>query len=844
MPHNNTQYYEFGPYRLELAQRVLTRTGEMVALTRKATEILMVLVAHAGQLVEKDELLKEVWPDSFVEESNLAQTIFQLRRTLGDERAEPKYIETVARRGYRFIANVRAVHAGDGTANPDSEDGSSAANETPTLPPRTVAVLPFVNATGDSEVEYLADGLTDNLVNSLARVSKLRVMSRSAVFRYKTKRLNARIVGKELGVGVVLVGQIASHPTGISISLELVEVGSGWQIWGETFDCGIKDILEVQDAITRNVLAALKLKLSGDEEKRVTTRYTESAEAYQSYLEGRYHWSKYTRGGIEKAIIHFRQAIELDPNYALAYAGIIDCYLRLTTNYLPPEGDAPGVHISADVEDSRSNRGESGCGPEENFNDTEAKLKLRFEWDWKLAEREQHRAHDLKYGYPTAHQWYAAYRFAKVLYEQTSGVSNIEDSVNRSKLPAQIVAGEPTPAEQLQTVCAIAREQIAVCNYAAADLVLKPLMPQNDWPNLSLITSHAAADLLYTLGLLTTSLASTQQAINGHRRAVALFSGSIAIFEHLNTKSRSVEARSELARCHYRQGFYDLARETLAAALSEAPDDQPEIKARCLIYYGMLERDAGRLSDALSRLQAAASIIAPAGVFLTVRYHLETAGTLRLLAFSEDNNPNTDQARFHYRSALHESEAVGDHRSTAIAENNLGLFLLNLGELSEAEKHLGRSLRFFEALSDNFRRAQVNETLTRLYIATKNYSLAQQTIEDALRTLELTDSEAVLSEALSTAGIVASRLHLFGDAQRRFEAAYRVSERCGDREGARRALFSLFEEIGDRLDKGELRETVDRLRRLQAIGEPSQFTKQLEETIEKIDSILEKHSKF
>src|SRR3954471_14369451 len=107
MPHTDTQYYEFGPYRLEVAQRVLTRTGETIALTPKATEILICLVANAGQLVEKDELLKEVWPDSFVEDSNLTQNIFQLRRTLGDERAEPKYIETVARRGYRFVANVR-----------------------------------------------------------------------------------------------------------------------------------------------------------------------------------------------------------------------------------------------------------------------------------------------------------------------------------------------------------------------------------------------------------------------------------------------------------------------------------------------------------------------------------------------------------------------------------------------------------------------------------------------------------------------------------------------------------------------------------------------------------------
>jgi DNA-binding winged helix-turn-helix (wHTH) protein/tetratricopeptide (TPR) repeat protein len=827
MPHNNTAYYEFGPYRLELAQRVLTCTGEMVALTRKATDILIVLVAHAGQLVERDELLNEVWPDSFVEESNLTQTIFQLRRTLGDERAEPRYIETVARRGYRFIANVRAVQAdevGD-VEGSDAADADDAAVQ-------TVAILPFVNATGDSGYEYLAEGLTDNVVNTLSRVSKLRVMSRSAVFRYRSKRLDPRVIGMELGVGVVLVGSIVSRPPAISIVLELVEVRSGWQKWGETFDCDIKDILEVQDAITRSLLSALKLKLTGEEEKRVTTRYTENAEAYQSYLEGRYHWSKYTRSGIEKAIVHFREAIELDPNYALAYAGIIDCYLRLATNYLPPESEATGETGSVKPEHGR-------LSSQEDIDVTEAKVKLRFQWDWKLAEREQHRAYELKYDYPTAHQWYAAYRFAKELLVQRDSLSKYPDPINTSKLPAQII-GEPSAAEQLQIHCAVAREQIAVCNYAAAELILKPWMPQNDWPKLSSLTPHAAADFLYTLGLLTTSLATTQQSINGHRRAAALFNGSIAIFEHLNTKSRSVEARSELARCYYRQGFFDLARETLSAALSELPDDESEIKARCLIYCGMLERDAGRLTDAIQSLNSAVSIIAPAELFLTAPYHLETAGTVKHLAFSKDNDTYNDQTRFHYRSALHEYEAIGDHRSTAIAENNFGLFLLNLGSWAEAERHLRRSLQFFETLSDDVRRAQVNETLTRLYIATNNYPLAQQTIASALHTLELTDSAAILSEALTTAGIVAARLRQLGEAERRFEAAYKVSERCGDREGARRALFSLVEEVGDRLDEDELHQTVDRLRRLQALGEPSLFSERVEQTIGWIEVALMK----
>ncbi|HET7112271.1 MAG TPA: winged helix-turn-helix domain-containing protein, partial [Pyrinomonadaceae bacterium] len=556
MPHHNSHYYEFGPYRLDVGQRVLTRTGEAVSLPPKATEILTLLVAKAGQLVGKDELLNQVWPDTFVEESNLTQNIFLLRRVLGDERPAPKYIETVVRRGYRFIANVRVIGGpGDigGEVGPrdlaglrdslasDSRDSSSTstgsgthtANGDDASVPRTVAVLPFLNATGNPDIEYLADGLTDNLVNNLSRVSKLRVMSRTAVFRYKAKKeLDARGVGRELGVGVVLVGKLTAGPAAhaselpaysskhsadapnpsvdaaelsgdastvsiapaglgasvsqvpararsqsIGISVELVEVYTGWQLWGESFDCPLKDILEVQDSITRQLLSALKLKLTGDEEKRITARYTENAEAYQAYLQARYHWSKYTRAGIEKAIIHFRHAIEVDPNYALAYDGVIDCCLRLATRYFPPEDklsvtaaeadQLQGAHIAYndDVETSKVVR---------PMGETEARVKVRFEWDWKVAERELHRAQELRSDYPAAHQWYAAYRLAKSLVERSADGSHDGNSSDEWMLPAQILSGEPSIAEQLQVLCAVARGQIAVCNYEAAELILKP----------------------------------------------------------------------------------------------------------------------------------------------------------------------------------------------------------------------------------------------------------------------------------------------------------------------------------------------------------------------------------
>ena len=170
MPHNLS--YEFGPFRLDCGKRVLTRAGEAISLAPKATEILIMLVMNAGELVEKDELLKKVWPDTFVEESNLTQNIFTLRRALGDVRGDPRYIETVTRRGYRFVARVQEIRSKDSTA-PTVQDNVSTTSANLVL-----AVLPFLNTTNDPDVEYLADGVTDNIINTLSRVSKLHVMSR------------------------------------------------------------------------------------------------------------------------------------------------------------------------------------------------------------------------------------------------------------------------------------------------------------------------------------------------------------------------------------------------------------------------------------------------------------------------------------------------------------------------------------------------------------------------------------------------------------------------------------------------------------------------------------------
>jgi len=298
MPHNNSIVFEFGPFQLNAAQRVLTRAGESISLTPKAMDILLVLVARAGELVGKDELLAAVWPDSFVEEGNLSQAIFMLRRVLGDNRSEAQFIETVPRHGYRFTGAVK--QAANGTRRPKDS-------------PVTLAVLPFVNDTGDVELEYLADGVGENIIKSLSQISKLRVMSRSSIGKFTGREVDLKSLASELRVDSVLLGRVGKRNGGLVVSVELVDAANGWLLWGDNFECTSKDILEIQDQMVRRVSATLQLELSGDEEKQITARYTDSSEAYQAYLQGRFYWSRFTRSGIELAIQHFRTAnLELD----------------------------------------------------------------------------------------------------------------------------------------------------------------------------------------------------------------------------------------------------------------------------------------------------------------------------------------------------------------------------------------------------------------------------------------------------------------------------------------------------------------------------------------------------
>lgn len=810
MPHSSR--FEFGPFQLDLNDRLLTRAGEVISLRPKAAEILVRLVLNAGQIIKKDQLLKEVWPDTFVEESNLSQTIFTLRKALGDDRNGTRYIETVPRRGYRFVAAVKDEGA-------DNHGPAVQAVIAPVTQRQIVAVLPFLNHTGNPEFEYLADGITDNLINNLSRSSNVHVLSHSAVAAFKTDGLSPKQAAKELGATVVLFGKLSARPTGIAIGVELVDASTGWQLWGETFDSETQDLLEIQTAISYDLLRALKLTLSGNKEEQVAARYTENTAAYESYLQARLEWAKFTRSGIEKAIMYFEQAIKLDSNYALAYMGIIDCYLRLATNYLPPEPIISSTHETSYPEYSLS------------------LVNLRFEWDCKGAERELRRANELQTNYPSSHQWYAAYKTAQRLYEDTClNRQNLNHpktgtSGPREQMPAQIGSLELTPNEQVQVYCAISRDQIDAGNYEAARRILRPWWSFGSWPILDGLDQRWCADLLFTCGELAGCVASTSQIPQGQRHGEELLNGSIAMFEQLGVRRRAAEGRIELALCYYRQGLFDLGRTSLLRVLQELDLEDSELRSLALIRLAILERHAGRLQDALERLNEATNIMGKSGPWAVCRCHGELASTYKDLAISENSATYCDAAKDYFHRALHEFAAVGNHRYVGIAENNLGFLLLNTGAYEDAEVRLLRSRILFESFNDPVRAAQVNETLARLYLATEKFVSGRQAIDIAVKTLEMTDGEALLAEALTTSGLVNSKLGNHKEAKKKFEAAYRVAERCGDQEGAGRAMLALMEEIGNHLDAIEKLQTSNHLRKLLSITQQTALRARIEKAL-------------
>jgi len=277
----------------------------------------------------------------------------------------------------------------------------------------SVAVLPFVNATGNPDVEYLSEGITQDLVHTLSQISSLKVVSLMSVYRYKGKNIQPQAVAQELGVHTILTGRMLQQGDTISISTELVDADHDRQIWSKQYQRRLSDVTSLQPDITRDIAENLRLTLSSSQRNLVAQRPTQDAEAYQLYLQGRFYWNRRTTGGVTKAIDYFQQAIAKDPNYALAYSGLADSYFSLSRNTAvlsPKEAGAKARQAAEKAAELDPVLAEAHASL--------GNVLLVFEWNFAEAEREFRRAMDLNPGYAYAHVWYAELLYATGRYEE------------------------------------------------------------------------------------------------------------------------------------------------------------------------------------------------------------------------------------------------------------------------------------------------------------------------------------------------------------------------------------------------------------------------------------------
>jgi TolB-like protein/DNA-binding winged helix-turn-helix (wHTH) protein/Tfp pilus assembly protein PilF len=424
MDDSKSKTYRFGPFEVDVEQRLLSQAGDPVPLTPKAFDTLLVLVERPGKVLEKAELLKLVWPNTFVEENNLTQNISALRKVFGDA----DYIETIPRRGYRFRVKVEDVspsEAGAVNFQPDAVphpgrrrrsgwlwtglaltaavgafyavEGIRSAGR-PTYRVDSLVILPFVNLTGNPDDEYFCDGLTEELTNYVAQLDGLRVVARTTAFQFKGKARDIRSIAQQLKVSSVVEGSVRRQGDTLRVTVQLNDAESGYHVWSQAYDRGAGDIFGIQEDISRQVVH--NIRPDGGARPTVGVR---DREAYRLYLLGRFQRGR--PDSVRKAIALFEQAIEKDAGYAAAYAGLAECYVKLAQQKSMPPVEA--LAVARKFVDK-------ALALDDNLAEahtTQAIVQL-MDLNWQGAERQFRRAIALNANDATAHHWFSHYFLA------------------------------------------------------------------------------------------------------------------------------------------------------------------------------------------------------------------------------------------------------------------------------------------------------------------------------------------------------------------------------------------------------------------------------------------------
>jgi TolB-like protein/DNA-binding winged helix-turn-helix (wHTH) protein/Flp pilus assembly protein TadD len=421
---------------LDLRAGELRRNGQRVRLQEQPFQVLAMLAEHPGEVVTREELQKRLWPaDTFVDfDHGLNKAINKLREALGDSAESPRFVETVARRGYRFLAEVKGADAAPVRGPEPAGEPASPQRDVTSFPWKTsllvllvltislaswklhsgnrpspsirsLAVLPLESLSNDPSQDYFADGMTDELISALGQISALRVISRTSVMTYKHARKPLPQIARELNVDAVVEGTVLRSGERVRITAQLIEASADKHLWSQSYEGELRDALTLQNKVAGAIADQIRISLNPQERAALTDARVVNPEAYESYLKGRYFWNKRTAEGLKAALAYFNQAIEEDPKYAPAHSGLADTYALLADweyGVMTPREALPKAKAAA----IKALELDATLG--EAHNSLAFCLDV-FDWDLAGAEREFRRAIELNPNYATAHQWYASH---------------------------------------------------------------------------------------------------------------------------------------------------------------------------------------------------------------------------------------------------------------------------------------------------------------------------------------------------------------------------------------------------------------------------------------------------
>ena len=471
-PETSARLVRFGLYEVDLRTSELRKQGRKIKLQEQPCRILGILLEQRGEVVTREQLRKRLWSDdTFVDfDHSLNTAIMRLREALGDSSDNPRFIETLPRHGYRFIAPIEEVAAPD-AARQDSSSSTDAVTEivmpipqavaalqspvatpsaatsgrgplragrvalfsgllaiaglslwllntrfarsssvNPAAPPanKSVVVLPFENLSGDKDQQYFTDGMTDELIAHLAKIRSLRVISRTSAMGYKGTHKTLSEIARDLNVDAVVEGTVLRSGDRVRITAELVQAASDRHLWADTYESPLGDVLTLQNQVASAIANEIRINLTPEEQSLLATTRPVSAEAYEDYLKGRYYWNKRSEEGLTKAIDYFELATQKDPNYALAFAGLADCYSIIGSAIV---GSVPALDVAPKAK-AAALRALALDQSLAEAHTSLATVRFNYDWDWDGAASGFRRAIDLNPSYATAYQRYSLYLMA------------------------------------------------------------------------------------------------------------------------------------------------------------------------------------------------------------------------------------------------------------------------------------------------------------------------------------------------------------------------------------------------------------------------------------------------